>query len=281
MTLLLTSVLTLGTSSMKGSVGTVESKGSEAVNPQTPDSTVAPRNYSISSEPPPTQWNKTYGGAGDDFACSVVETGDGGYALAGGTASFGAGSFDFWLVKRGPAFHDVAATNVTAFKTVVGLGYSAPINVTVANLGDYAENFNLTLSGNSTSINNATVSLTSGSSETITFTWNTTGFAKGNYTIWAYAWPVSGETDMDDNLLSNGTILVGVPCDVTGPTPRVPDGVCNMRDIGYMCNHFGTTPSSPNWDPNCDVTGPGGVPDGIVNMRDIGEACKKFGSKDP
>ena len=45
------------------------------------------------------QWNKTYGGDHDDEAYSVVETSDGGYALAGWTRSFGAGDLDFWLVK--------------------------------------------------------------------------------------------------------------------------------------------------------------------------------------
>jgi hypothetical protein len=45
------------------------------------------------------QWIKTYGGTNDDRAFSVVETSDGGYAIAGTTESFGAGSFDFWLVK--------------------------------------------------------------------------------------------------------------------------------------------------------------------------------------
>jgi predicted secreted protein len=45
------------------------------------------------------QWNKTYGGTGDDWAQALVQTGDGSYALAGGTASFGAGLGDFWLVK--------------------------------------------------------------------------------------------------------------------------------------------------------------------------------------
>ena len=45
------------------------------------------------------QWNKTYGGTGDDRAFALVQTGDGGYALAGDTTSFGAGSYDAWLVK--------------------------------------------------------------------------------------------------------------------------------------------------------------------------------------
>lgn len=44
-------------------------------------------------------WNKTYGGTSTDVAYSMVRTGDGGYALAGYTTSFGAVSGDFWLVK--------------------------------------------------------------------------------------------------------------------------------------------------------------------------------------
>jgi len=44
-------------------------------------------------------WNKTYGKTNRDFAEALVQTADGGYALAGRTESFGAGSLDFWLVK--------------------------------------------------------------------------------------------------------------------------------------------------------------------------------------
>jgi len=45
------------------------------------------------------EWKKTYGGTGCDRALNVIETSDGKYAIAGFTASFGAGSQDFWLVK--------------------------------------------------------------------------------------------------------------------------------------------------------------------------------------
>lgn len=48
------------------------------------------------------QWNKTYGGTGWDEARCIVETGDGGYAVAGWTDTFGAGSDDFWLIKLAP-----------------------------------------------------------------------------------------------------------------------------------------------------------------------------------
>ena len=43
--------------------------------------------------------NKTYGGTDTDQADALLQTADGGYALAGSTASYGAGFSDFWLVK--------------------------------------------------------------------------------------------------------------------------------------------------------------------------------------
>jgi uncharacterized delta-60 repeat protein len=44
-------------------------------------------------------WAKTYGGTNDDWAYSVQQTSDGGYIVAGYTNSFGAGSWDIFLVK--------------------------------------------------------------------------------------------------------------------------------------------------------------------------------------
>jgi hypothetical protein len=46
-----------------------------------------------------TLWTKTYGGSNSDIGNSVKESSDGGYIIAGWTSSFGAGSFDFYLIK--------------------------------------------------------------------------------------------------------------------------------------------------------------------------------------
>lgn len=55
------------------------------------------------------EWNRTYGGEKGDIAYSLVESSNGGYAIAGSTRSFGAGDEDFWLIKTNeqgvPEFH--------------------------------------------------------------------------------------------------------------------------------------------------------------------------------
>lgn len=44
-------------------------------------------------------WSKTFGGANNDEAESINTTSDGGYIITGSTNSFGAGNYDFYLIK--------------------------------------------------------------------------------------------------------------------------------------------------------------------------------------
>jgi hypothetical protein len=172
--------------------------------------------------------------------------------------------------------HDVAVTNLTSAKTTIGQGYCGNLTVTVQNQGNSPENFNVTVYANTTSIVTQTIILSSGNSKTITFTWNTTGFARGNYTMKAVADTVLGETDTADNTFTDGVVTISIIGDITGPTGG-PDGKCDMRDIGLVARHFGeNVPPAP---PNSDVTGvTAGLPDGKIDMRDVGTVARNFGS---
>jgi hypothetical protein len=55
------------------------------------------------AQAPDTLWTRTYGGSGGEEAYAVVQTPDGGYAIAGYTNSFGAGNEDFYLVRTDAA----------------------------------------------------------------------------------------------------------------------------------------------------------------------------------
>jgi len=152
---------------------------------------------------------------------------------------------------------DIAVTGANPSKTIVGQGYPMRINVTVENQGDLTETFNVTTYANDTSIQNKTITLTSKNSTTVTFTWSTTGFAKGNYTISAYAWPVPGETDTADNIFVNGVVKVAIVGDING------GGQVNILDAILLGNAFDSAPGEPAWSPNADLNG-----DGSVNILD-------------
>jgi len=53
----------------------------------------------LCAQAPEIMWSQTYGGTVYDHLYSVQQTFDGGFILTGGTLSYGAGSWDVWLVK--------------------------------------------------------------------------------------------------------------------------------------------------------------------------------------
>jgi hypothetical protein len=172
--------------------------------------------------------------------------------------------------------HDVAITNVASSKTVVFQGSTMNINATAADLGSYTETFNVTAYANATIIASQNVTLNSGGSTTLTFNWNTTGFAKGYYTISAYAWPVPGETNTANNNFTDGFAYVSMVGDLTGTTLFVPDGKCDGRDITIVAKCFGSKLGDARYNPNCDI-----LNRGKIDGRDITIVAKNFGKHDP
>jgi hypothetical protein len=76
-------------------------------------------------------WAKTYGGTGRDGALSVQQTSDGGYIVAGWTDSFGADSFDVFLIKTD------ANGNIIWAKTYGGTGEDYAFSVQQTSDGGY------------------------------------------------------------------------------------------------------------------------------------------------
>jgi hypothetical protein len=161
--------------------------------------------------------------------------------------------------------------SVNPLKTIVGQGYTMNINVTVANQGDYTETFNITIYANTTAIQTIQATLANKVSTTITFTWNTAGFVKGNYTLWAYAWPVRGETNFEDNTLVNGRVLVTIPGDVVAPYFEV-----DIFDVTAICVCYDQKIGDPLYQPDYDTNS-----DGIIDIYDLTTACVTYGQKDP
>ena len=151
--------------------------------------------------------------------------------------------------------HDVAIKDITPSKTSVGQNYSLSIRITTKNYGNFTETFNVTAYANTTIIDTLTkITLTSGNSTTITLIWNTTGFAKGNYTITATATQVPDETDLDDNTLTDGWVVVTIFGDVNG------DRVVDIGDMLMVKLAYSGIIIEPSADLNCD---------GVIDIGDV------------
>jgi len=122
---------------------------------------------------------------------------------------------DGTLVVQSPPIHyvhDVAVTSVRPSTHVVLIGQKLNITVAVKNYGNATESFNLTLFYDSNPIKRVQVySLYPSQERTFQIEWDTSNVEEGTYTLKAYAEPVTGEVNVDNNILVDGSISVLKP----------------------------------------------------------------------
>ena len=162
------------------------------------------------------------------------------------------------LVTVSSVEHDVAIRNVTVSKTIVGKGCILYVNVTGENRCDVTETCNITCYANMTIIHAETVTLFGLSSVTITFAWNTTQAAIGNYIINASATPESVDRDIGDNTYIYGWIAITISGDLNC------DGTVNIIDLMMAARAFNSKPEDELWNSNADVND-----DRKINILDI------------
>ena len=175
--------------------------------------------------------------------------------------------------------HDVATTSVKPSKSIVGQGDPVSICVTAENHGYSSESFNVTVYADSIVIAFAGVTLAEGKSTIITFIWNTTDSARGDYIISTAADAVPGETQIGDNHFTGDEIRVGISGDMNG------DELVDLKDVYTVGRAFGSARNETDgsyWhtpchsccphSPNCDLND-----DGKIDLRDYYATCKNFG----
>lgn len=94
----------------------------------------------------------------------------------------------------------------------------------------------------------------------ITFKFPRNNVKLGNYTIYSTTFY---QNSLDVDIKTVSVVLLG---------DLVKDGKIDMRDIGAICNLYGSKEGDPDWNPEADLNS-----DKIVNMRDIGIICNSFG----
>jgi parallel beta-helix repeat protein len=161
---------------------------------------------------------------------------------------------------------DAAVLNITTSKRFIGEGYSAYLTALVENQGGKVENLNTTVYVGQVNVTFQTFLLKSHNSLIHTFSWDSTGFSKGNYTLSIYVEPIEGEEDLADNTMYYDWVFITIPGDVNG------DRRVNVLDAILIANSFNSKPGDANWNPNADINC-----DDKVNILDCIILANHFG----
>ena len=164
--------------------------------------------------------------------------------------------------------HDVSVKWIDR-KPCVGQTYPLSITITVVNVGSYTECLNITLFANSTLIRGQNITLNSGESVRLLFTWNTTGFERANYVLTAFVAPVLEESETADNTFTYSSVLVSIQGDING------DRRVNGKDLAALSKAYNTKLGDQFWDTRADING-----DSKIDGRDIAVLARHFGEAD-
>lgn len=165
-----------------------------------------------------------------------------------------------------PRTHDIRITDTVASKTIVGRGYTVTIEITVENQGDFMEEFNVTVRINKSTLTTRSVMLIMRSLTSISFMWNTTDFERGSYILDAYASPVPGETDTEDNTSAENPVIVTIAGDNDG------DRDVDIFDIVSAAAAYGSEQPDSRYDQNSDIDD-----DGDIDIFDMVIAAGNYG----
>jgi len=145
---------------------------------------------------------------------------------------------------------DVSVKDANLSHTVIGQGYNLSIASLVENDGMFTETMNITLYANSTAIQTIfNITVASSNSSVVRFHWNTTNSSRGSYRIKVCVHPLSGESRILNNNSTYTWVFLTIPGDVNG------DRIVEIHDLSMIGKAYGSTPFSPNWNPNADVNG--------------------------
>lgn len=166
--------------------------------------------------------------------------------------------------------HDVAVLNVWPSQTVAHRGYTTVnVYVQIRNEGNFTESFSVTAYYDHTAINTYMMRDVAPNTTMILTYFMSKYLAYGNYTLKATASQVPDELDVNDNTYIDDTVRMTIPGDVDG------NGVVDDYDLSKMSEAHGSSPTEPNWHPNCDTNN-----DNIIDIQDISLTGKNYGKSE-
>jgi len=155
----------------------------------------------------------------------------------------------------------------------IGQSAIVTIAVTIANIGDYAENPLVTLSATNTTvitIGSRSGQVGPGNTMSFYFYWNTTNVKPARYGLSVSIAALPGETlgNMWDNSYSLTNQVHIIP---SGDVNH--DGVVNIQDLALIAVAYGKSLGQPGYNPYADLNG-----DGIINIIDLAICAYWFGT---